>query len=203
MSDIQKLESTQRAFTRYISGCRGLGYWDRLKVLNLSLQRLRERYIIIHVFKTQKGIAPNDLSMKFYDHICLGTRCCVPPLPPLMSDIQKLESTQRAFTRYISGCRGLGYWDRLKVLNLSLQRLRERYIIIHVFKTQKGIAPNDLSMKFYDHICLGTRCCVPPLPKESSIICKVDLRHIFCSDWPEAMEHPPPQRHLCSVPKVF
>ena len=32
--------------------------------------------------------------------------------PSLMSDIKKLESTQRAFTRHISGCKGLSYWDR-------------------------------------------------------------------------------------------
>ena len=42
--------------------------------------------------------------------------------PSSMQDIKKLESTQRAFTRYISGCQGLSYWDRLKNLGLiSLQ----------------------------------------------------------------------------------
>ena len=88
--------------------------------------------------------------------------------PSLMSDIQKLESTQRAFTHNISGCRELGYWNRLKALNLmSFPSRRERYIIIHVFNVQKGIAPNDLSRKFYNHIRLGTRCCVPPLSKRA------------------------------------
>ena len=42
--------------------------------------------------------------------------------PSSMQDIKKLESTQRAFTRYISGCQGLSYWDRLKKLGMmSLQ----------------------------------------------------------------------------------
>ena len=46
--------------------------------------------------------------------------------PSSMQDIKKLESTLRAFTRYISGCQGLSYWDRLKKLGLmSLQRRRE------------------------------------------------------------------------------
>ena len=34
--------------------------------------------------------------------------------PSSMLEIKKLESTQCAFTRYISGCQGLSYWDRLK-----------------------------------------------------------------------------------------
>ena len=88
--------------------------------------------------------------------------------PSLISDIQRLESPQRGFTRYIRGCKCLNYWERLKFLNLmSIQRRRERYIIIHVWKIIKGIAPNDLELKFYDHIRLGTRCCVPPIPKKA------------------------------------
>ena len=52
-----------------------------------------------------------------------------------MQDIKKLESTQRAFTRYICGCQGLSYWDRLKKLGMmSLQRRRERYVIFHLWK---------------------------------------------------------------------
>ena len=38
--------------------------------------------------------------------------------PSSMPDIKKLESTQRALTRYISGCQSLTYWDRLKKLGL-------------------------------------------------------------------------------------
>ena len=50
--------------------------------------------------------------------------------PFSLQDIKKLESTQRAFTRYIRGFHSLSYWDRLKKLGLmSLQRRRERYVI--------------------------------------------------------------------------
>ena len=53
--------------------------------------------------------------------------------PSSMQEIKKLEFTQRAFTRYISGCQGLSYWDRLKKLGLmSLERCRERYVILHL-----------------------------------------------------------------------
>ena len=41
-------------------------YWDRLSSLKLfSLQRRRERYMIIHVWKIIHNHAPNDLGMEF------------------------------------------------------------------------------------------------------------------------------------------
>ena len=83
--------------------------------------------------------------------------------PSLLGDIKKLESTHRVFTRHISGCQDLCYWDRLKRLGLmSLQRRRERYITIHVWKTLHELAPNDIGIIFYEHIRLGTRCRIPP-----------------------------------------
>ena len=82
--------------------------------------------------------------------------------PFSMQDIKKLESTQRAFTRYISGCQGLSYWDRLKKLGLmSLQRRRERYDILHLWKIWQGAVPNDLDIQFYDHTRLSTRFKIP------------------------------------------
>ena len=67
--------------------------------------------------------------------------------PSSMPDINKLESTQRAFTRYISGCQGLSYWDRLKKVGMmSLQRRRERYVILHSLKIWQGAVPNDLDI---------------------------------------------------------
>ena len=64
-------------------------------------------------------------------------------------DIQALESIQRHFTKRISSCSRLPYWERLKRLNLlSLQRRRERYRIIHVWKILNNMAPNDVTMEF-------------------------------------------------------
>ena len=106
--------------------------------------------------------------------------------PSLISDIKKLESTQRSFTRHIAGCEGLSYWDRLKFLNLmSLQRRRERYIIIHVWKILNGIAPNDVSLRFYDHIRLGKRCCVPPLHKRAPSYAKSIYENSFAVTGPK------------------
>ena len=86
----------------------------------------------------------------------------------LWSAIKKLERLQRAFTRHITGCKGLGYWDRLKFLGLmSLQR--RRYISIHVWKILKGLAPNDISSYSEHNIRLGTRCNIPHLPRNAPV----------------------------------
>ena len=54
-----------------------------------------------------------------------------------------VENVQRSFTRFISCMAGLSYTERLTVLKLySLQRRRERYIIIYVWKILKGLVPN-------------------------------------------------------------
>ena len=62
---------------------------------------------------------------------------------PYLSKQNMVEKVQRSFTRFISGMAGLSYTERLTVLNLySLQRRRERYIIIYVRKILEGLVPN-------------------------------------------------------------
>ena len=54
-----------------------------------------------------------------------------------------IEKVQRAFTKHISGMCFLSYSKCLEVLKLySLQRRRERYGIIYVWKIIKGLVPN-------------------------------------------------------------
>jgi len=90
--------------------------------------------------------------------------------PVKISDIQTLEGVQRTFTSRIAGCYQLNYWERLKKLSLmSLQRRRERYIIIHMWKLLHGLSSNDLQIQFYQRSRFGTLAKVPSLCKESSI----------------------------------
>ena len=57
--------------------------------------------------------------------------------------INMIEKTQRSFIRYISGMQGLSYPEGLAVLKLySLQRRRERYIILYVWKILECQVPN-------------------------------------------------------------
>ena len=79
--------------------------------------------------------------------------------PALICDITKVEAVQRSFTSKIAGLDDLDYWQRLAVLKLySLQRRRERFMIIHTWKIYKGLAPNDSDFQFYDQARRGPQC---------------------------------------------
>ena len=61
----------------------------------------------------------------------------------LLKHVYLIEKVQRAFTKHISGRCFLSYSKRLEVLKLySLQRRRERYGIIYVWKIIEGLVPN-------------------------------------------------------------
>ena len=69
--------------------------------------------------------------------------------PYLQKDIIKIESVQRSFTARIACLKEMNYHDRLRYLGLySLQRRRERYIIIQVWKIWKGSTQMTLSWSF-------------------------------------------------------
>ena len=66
--------------------------------------------------------------------------------PHKIKDITQIERVQSSFTRHLAGMRDLSYSDRLLRLNLySLQRRRERYCIIYVWKIIEGLVPNFTS----------------------------------------------------------
>ena len=99
--------------------------------------------------------------------------CCPLWNPTKIADIQSIESIQRHFTRRISGMKNTNYWDRLKELRLSsLQRRRERYMIIHAWKILHGICPNDINMVFKDNPRLGNKVVIPPLAKKATALAK-------------------------------
>ena len=93
------------------------------------------------------------------------TRVLLPSMEPLEGkNIQALEKIRRSFTGKISGCQDCNYWDRLKKLHiLSLQRRRERYCFIHVWKMSNNLAPNDIGMKFCSQNRLGIKITLPPV----------------------------------------
>ena len=88
--------------------------------------------------------------------------CCPLWNPSRISDIQTIENVQREFTRRINGLKEHNYWERLTELKLlSLQRRRERYSIIQVWKIKNGFAPNSVGMEFYESSRLGIRAKIP------------------------------------------
>ena len=89
--------------------------------------------------------------------------------PSDLQHIRSLEDVQRYYTRRISGMSTLSYWERLSVLKLqSLQRRRERYIIIYTWKIIMEMVPNDINLKFVQNKRLGTRAVVPSLNRTAS-----------------------------------
>ncbi len=57
--------------------------------------------------------------------------------------ISKLEAIQRNFTNRLHGLQELDYWERLHELKIySLERRRDRYCILYVFKIVNDIVPN-------------------------------------------------------------
>ena len=90
--------------------------------------------------------------------------CCPVWNPVKISDIQKIENVQRCFVRKIAGLKDMDYRDRLKKLKMmSLQRRRERYCIIQVWKIINEHAPNDVQMQFKTHSRLGIKALIPKI----------------------------------------
>ena len=88
--------------------------------------------------------------------------------------IRALEGVQRTFTVRIRGMDGLNYWQRLRKLELySLERRRERYLIIYMFKIIMGLVPNikvnGLTITWYHHIRRGRLCKIPGLKRRADV----------------------------------
>ncbi len=76
-----------------------LSYWDQLKSLNLySLQRRRERYIIIYTWRILEGSAPNisegPTSISALWHARRGRSCYVPTIRPSVP--ARIQNIRRA-----------------------------------------------------------------------------------------------------------
>ena len=95
---------------------------------------------VLSVFKTRS----TDVMLTLYKSMIRShlEYCCPLWHPSKVSDIELLESVQREFTRKIYGCQSISYWERLKRLGLfSLQRRRERYILICMWRILHGVIP--------------------------------------------------------------
>ena len=123
--------------------------------------------------------------------------------PSKMGEIQQIENVQKAFTRKINSSYRKDYWERLKSFKLySLQRRRERYRIIYVWKILEGLVPNLLDRsKILEKTSFryGRLCCVPKITTVSNRW--RSLREgSFCIDGPKLFNSLPPHiRNLKNI----
>ena len=100
--------------------------------------------------------------------------CCQLWCPSEMGLIRQLEGVQRSFTYRIQGMNSpeLDYWQRLSTLKLySLERRRERYLIIYVWKILSGLSPNltgSDKIESYENPRRGRLCHIPRLNRGST-----------------------------------
>ena len=81
-----------------------------------------------------------------------------------------IEAVQRSFTNRIQGCKDMNYWERLDSLKLfSLQRRRERYIIITMWKILNNMHPNGINVMFTETKRRGITAKLPNLPKSCKL----------------------------------
>ena len=93
-------------------------------------------------------------------------------LPHKVNEINSLETVQRRFTSKIISVKHLGYWERLEQLQLmSLQRRRERYQIIYMWKLINGKVQNDISVEWR---YFGRRSIVIDIPRLPSSVAKIN-----------------------------
>lgn len=94
--------------------------------------------------------------------------CCQLWHPWRPHEAKALEGVQRTFTSKIVSVKMYDYWKRLSFLKLySLERRRERYIIIYTWKIINGLVPNidtgGYCMSTKQHPRLGIICNPPKI----------------------------------------
>ena len=93
--------------------------------------------------------------------------------------------SQKTFTKKIDGVEGLDYWQRLSHLQLySLQRRRERYDIMYVWKIIEGKVPNISAQSIrqiqtYQHVRHGRLCVVPEPSRAAKMQIKTLVNNSF------------------------
>ena len=125
--------------------------------------------------------------------------------PRLKKDIAQLERVQKSITSRISSLKTLNYWERLQALNiLSLERRRERFVIIYTWRIIHSLAPN---LRKNPIECLqdkrkGRMCKVPDVSKLQTKKMQSLREESFSTRGPKLFNVLPPTLRNFDNPKV-
>ena len=143
---------------------------------------------VLRVFKTRR-VEP---MITLYKSMVLPhlEYCCQLWSPYLLKDIRRLEAVQRSFSARIEGLEHLTYWERLEILKLySLERRRERYIILYAYKIIQGIVPNFQDQRFALNTYVSVRgdrlCRVPSVSRATRAKIINQVEHSFAIQGPK------------------
>ena len=92
--------------------------------------------------------------------------------PSKVSEIAMLEAVQRRLTSKIYSVQHLDYWERLSQLGLmSLQRRRDRYQLLYLWKIINAKVPNDIGIEW--RMC-NRKGIVVKIPRMPSSVAKIN-----------------------------
>ena len=140
---------------------------------------------ILRTFRTREKIPMLTLYKSLVRPIL--EYCSVLWAPVAKGDIQRLEEIQQSFLRKIHGV-SKDYHTAIKELNLySLERRRERYMVIQVWKMLEGLVPNladtdERSIKLQSNFNTrrGRTCQIPKLASTPSHLLKAKQQSVRC-----------------------
>ena len=109
--------------------------------INETIQNAKK--ISSWILRTFKSCSPTPMLTLWKSLVLPKLEYCSQLWSPWQKDIQNLEIVQWSFIRKINDHHLKTYWDRLKNYKIySLERRRERYQIIYIWKILEHLVPN-------------------------------------------------------------
>ena len=111
---------------------------------HIQIKTSKAKQMAGYVLRTFMIRYPEPMMMLFKSLILPHIEyCCIIWNPYLQKEINMLEQIQRSYTSKLEGLNNLNYYQRLKELKIySLERRRDRYIILYIFKIINNMVPN-------------------------------------------------------------
>ena len=152
-------------------------------ITNIAKKARSQAGWILRTFRTRDTFSMLTLYKSLV--VPLLEYCCQLWSPWKGGEKQILEAVQRSFTNKISAVKHLDYWERLKTLKLfSLERRRERYAILYIYKILIGTATNNMNIRFHENKRLGRLCHIQQVHPRAATRVKTLKENAFATRGP-------------------